>query len=73
MDAGLKQLKVKVTGKTVAGSEFQSLGVIGIKELAKDLSISNSVFKKSKSDFFKSNLEFINKQLKNRKKLYLVK
>ena len=37
MGAGLKQLKVKVAGKTVAGSEFQSLEVIGIKELAKAL------------------------------------
>ena len=34
-DAGLKQLKV--AGTTVAGSEFQYLEVIGIKELAKAL------------------------------------
>ena len=37
MDAGLKDLKVKDAGKQVAGSEFQSLEVIGIKELAKTL------------------------------------
>ena len=37
VDAGLKQLKVIRRGKTVAGSEFQSLEVIGIKELAKAL------------------------------------
>ena len=35
VDEGLKQLKVISRGKTVTGSEFQSLGVIGIKELAK--------------------------------------
>ena len=37
VDAGLKQLKIKVAGKTVTESEFQSLEVIGIKELAKAL------------------------------------
>ena len=30
---------LQVAGKTVAGSEFQSLEVIGIKELAKALEI----------------------------------
>ena len=35
MDMGLKQLKV--ARKTVAGSEFQSLEVKGIKELAEAL------------------------------------
>ena len=35
VDAGLKQLKV--IRKTVAGSEFQSLEIMGIKELAKAL------------------------------------
>ena len=37
VDEGLKQLKVIIAGKTVAGSEFQSLEVIGIKELVKAL------------------------------------
>ena len=37
VDAGLKQLKVISRGEAVAGSEFQSLEVIGIKELAKAL------------------------------------
>ena len=37
MGGGLKQLMVISRGKTVAGSEFRSLVVIGIKELAKAL------------------------------------
>ena len=37
VNAGLKQVKVISRGKTVAGSEFQSLEVIGIKELGKAL------------------------------------
>ena len=37
VDAGLKHLKVISRGEDVAGSEFRSLGVIGIKELAKAL------------------------------------
>ena len=37
VDAGPHQLKVIRRGKTVAGSEFQSLEVIGIKELVKAL------------------------------------
>ena len=35
MDAGLKQLKVISRGEVGGWSEFQSLGVIGIKELVK--------------------------------------
>ena len=35
--AGLKQLKVISRGKTVGGCEFQSLVVIGIKDLSKAL------------------------------------
>ena len=37
VDAGLKQLTVISAEKMVAGSEFQSLEVIWIKELAKAL------------------------------------
>ena len=37
MGAGLKQLKVIVRGKTIAGSKFQSLKIIGINDLGESV------------------------------------